>query len=57
MISNYRPISVLPIFSKVFERLVYNRLLNYLDKCGILTESQYGFSKKSLNFSGLTSII
>lgn len=45
IISNYRPILVLPIFSKVFERLVYNHLLNYLDKCGILTEHQYGFRK------------
>ena len=44
-ITNYRPVSVLPIFSKVFERLVYNRLLNYVETCGILSENQYGFRK------------
>ena len=44
---NYRVISVLPIFSKVFERLVYNRLLNYVETCGILTENQYGFRKNN----------
>ena len=27
--SNYRPISILPFFSKIFEKIVYNRLINY----------------------------
>ena len=48
-ITNYRPVSVLPIFSKVFERLVYNRLLDYVETCGILTENQYGFRKNISN--------
>jgi len=42
-ISNYRPISVLPSFSKIFEKLVYNRLISYLTKFSILYEHQYGF--------------
>jgi len=42
-ISNYRPISVLPSFSKIFEKIVYNRLLNYLTKHSILYKHQYGF--------------
>ena len=46
VISNYRPVSVLPIFSNVLERIVYNRLLNYVDGLDILTENQYGFRKK-----------
>jgi hypothetical protein len=46
VISNYRPVSVLPIFSNVLERIVYNRLLNYVDRLDILTENQYGFRKK-----------
>ena len=29
-IKNYRPISVLPAFSKVFERALYNRMVNYI---------------------------
>ena len=41
--SNYRPISLLPSFSKIFEKLVYNRLIAYIDKMNILFPSQYGF--------------
>ena len=44
--SNYRPISVLPCFSKILEKLMYKRLLNYLEKENILFPSQYGFRKK-----------
>ena len=42
-ICNYRPISVLPSFSKVYEKLVYNRLMNYLEKHSILNSCQFGF--------------
>ena len=42
---NYRPISVLSCFSKVLERPMYNRLINYIDKNGILSKHQYGFRK------------
>ena len=45
IVSNYRPISVLPAFSKVFERLVYNRLLSFIDQNNILSKAQYGFRK------------
>ena len=45
LINNYRPISVLPVFSKVFERLMYNRLMNYIMKHNILSNSQFGFRK------------
>ena len=31
-VSNYRPISVLPLFSKVLERLTYNKFFGYLHK-------------------------
>jgi potassium voltage-gated channel Eag-related subfamily H protein 8 len=45
LFSNYRPISVLPVFSKILERVVYERLLNYLNKYNILLNNQYGFRK------------
>jgi len=41
--SNYRPISVLPTFSKFFEKLVCNRLASYLSNRAILCCNQYGF--------------
>jgi len=41
--TNYRPISILPSVSKIFEKLVYNRLLTYLSKHSILYKNQFGF--------------
>ena len=40
---NYRPVSLLPVLSKVLERIVYNRVFSYLLKHKILSSSQYGF--------------
>ena len=41
--SNYRPISVLTCFSKILEKLMYKRIVTFLDKQNILSERQYGF--------------
>ena len=43
--SNYRPVSVLPAFSKIFEKVFYNRLSDYLSKLNIRCDNQYGFRK------------
>ena len=40
---NYRPISILPIFSKVVEKLMYKRLISFIQKYKILFPLQYGF--------------
>ena len=40
---NYRPISVLPICGKIFERIIYNSLYNYFEKNNILNKNQSGF--------------
>ena len=45
LFTNYRPVSVLPAFSKILERIVYNRLINFLNKFNILSSNQYGFRK------------
>jgi hypothetical protein len=42
-ISNYRPISLLPIISKVFEQPILIRLNKFLNKFNIITNSQHGF--------------
>ena len=44
-ISNYRPISVLPCFSKILERIMHNRLYSYLLNEQILYSKQFGFQK------------
>ena len=41
--SNYRPISLLPIMSKVFESLVNNRIVHHLESNQLLCDAQYGF--------------
>ena len=45
--TNYRPISVLPSLSKIFEKIVHNRLMTYLDKHSILITNQFGFRRNS----------
>jgi len=45
-IKNYRPISLLPTVSKIFEKLLYNGIYNFLVSHNLLCEQQYGFRKK-----------
>ena len=40
---NYRPVSLLSVVSKVFEKLVNNRLVDHLEKCDLFSNFQYGF--------------
>ena len=44
-LQNYRPISLLPSISKIFERVVFNQLYEYLEKHNLLNSNQYGFRK------------
>ena len=43
--ANYRPISTLSSFSKVFEKVIYNQLYNFLKKYSILYKYQFGLRK------------
>ena len=43
--SNYRPMSILPLFSKVFERLMFNKIYNFVIKLEIIYKNQFGFQK------------
>ena len=55
---NYRPISLLPVISKVLEKLVYNKVVEHLDENNIVYHRQYGFRRRhstsdaSLNLVG-----
>jgi len=42
---NYRPMSIIPVFAKLLERLMYNRIISYLYENKILSEAQNGFRK------------
>ena len=53
-VSNYRPISVIPVIMKVFERIVRNQLSTYLNYTKLLYEYQSGFRSK---FSTETALI
>ena len=46
LINNYRPVSILPVFSKVFEKLMYCRLISFINKYKILYKYQFGFRAK-----------
>ena len=56
LLENYRPVSTLPIFGKIFEKIIYSRLYNYFVSKGILHDRQFGFRKQhstshALNYS------
>ena len=43
MLDSYRPISILPVVSKLMERILYDQMYDYLKKHNILSEHQFGF--------------
>lgn len=40
---NFRPISILPIFSKIFEAVIQRQLYNYFERNHLLADTQFGF--------------
>ena len=55
--SNYRPVSVLPCFSKVMERLIFNRCMNYIDKNNILNDKQFGFRSNHSTYMAIIDLV
>ena len=53
---NYRPVSLLSVVSKVFEKLVNNRIVDHLEKCGLLSDFQYGF-RSSRSTADLLTVV
>ena len=56
LLENYRPVSTLPVFGKILEKIIYCRLYGFLISKGIINENQFGFRKghstsNALNFS------
>jgi len=57
IIANYRPVSVLPVFSKIYERLVYNRIMKFIEKHNILHKHQFGFRKNHSTCLAINTLI
>ena len=45
-LNNYRPISLLPNISKILEKIIYSRVIDFLNRNDILSKYQFGFRKK-----------
>lgn len=56
-VGNYRPISILPVFSKILEKIIYIQLLKYLQDNNILSHNQYGFQQKKSTEQALYNFI
>ena len=54
--SNYRPVSLLPICSKIFERLLFNELYKFLNENDLLTSNQSDFRPDDSWINKLLSI-
>ena len=54
---NYRPISLLPMFSKIIEKLMYERLLSFINKHNILSQHQYGFQSGKSTELAINSLL
>ena len=53
---NYRPVSLLSVVSKVFEKLVNNGIVDHLGKCGLFSDFQYGF-RSSRSTADLLTVV
>ena len=51
--NNYRPISLINVWSKVFERAMYTRLYNFFERFGLLSPCQFGFRNKHSTIDAL----
>ena len=53
---NYHPVSVPSVVSKVFEKLVNNRIVDHLEKCGLFSDFQFGF-RSSQSTADLLTVV
>ena len=53
---NYHPVNFLSVVSKVFEKLLNNRIVDHIEKCGLFSDFQYGFRSSQLTADLLTVV-
>ena len=57
LFSNYRPVSVLPVLSQIFERVLYARLTDFLVKQNVVIPIQYGFRAGHSTTMAITDMV
>ena len=55
--NNYRPISLLSVFNRIIEKLIYRQLKSFLEDCNIFYHSQYGFRERRSTEHALIDIV
>ena len=55
-VNNYRPASLLPIFGKIFERLIYNEMYSFFIENDLISSNQSGFKQGDSCINQLLSI-
>ena len=55
--NNYRPISIIPVRSKIFEKLINKQIINYFENNTLFSASQYGFRKGYSTVKAIESFI
>ena len=55
-VKNYSPVRLLSVVSKVFEKLINNRIVDHLEKCGLFSDFQYVFRSSRLTADLLTVV-
>ena len=56
-LTNYRPISVLPVFSKILEKIMCNRITDFVTKNKMLNENQFGFRGQRSTYMELLQLL
>jgi len=57
LFSNYRPVSLLTNFSKIYEKVMYVRLKSHLDRLKVPSSNQFGFKKNSSTFMSVLDMV
>ena len=56
-LNNFRPISILPVFSKILEKIVFNQLIYFINENNLINENQYGFRSGRSTETALSKFI
>ena len=55
--NNYRAIAILPVFSKIYERALYNRIVQFFQEFYLFNKAQHGFRKNKYTLTGIFEIV